>query len=122
WCIWCDDEHPALLATAEAYAGQNVRFVGVAWNTTEASATEFLDRYGWGDDFTYAIDLDQRATIDFGVRGAPETFFISPEGVVVGKISGPVVDSLILAQTIDRILAGERPGSRTVGETQTPGS
>ena len=57
-----------------------------------------------------------------GATERRETFFISPEGVVVGKISGPVVDSLILAQTIDRILAGERPGSRTVGETQTPGS
>ncbi|MFQ5967818.1 MAG: TlpA family protein disulfide reductase [Acidimicrobiia bacterium] len=118
WCVWCDDEHPALLSTAEAYADRGVVFVGVAWRSTESAAVEFLDRYGWGN-IAYAHDRDLRAVIDFGVFGAPETFFIDPNGVVVAKIYGPT-DTLILAQTLDRILAGERPGERTVGETQSP--
>ncbi len=118
WCVWCDDEHPALLAAARAYTDRDVVFLGVAWKTTESAATRFLDRYGWGN-LIYAHDRDLRAVIDFGVWGAPETFFIDPEGTVVAKISGPS-DALVLTQTIDRILAGERPGARTVGETQTP--
>ena len=118
WCVWCDDEHPALLATADAYADRGVTVVGVAWRTTESAASEFLDRHGWGN-IVYAHDSDLRAVIDFGVFGAPETFFVDADGVVVGKIYGPT-DAIVLSQTLDRILAGERPGERTVGETQSP--
>ena len=49
--------------------------------------------------------------------GIPETFFIDPEGTVVGKIIGEA-DALILGATIDSIRNGEQPGQQITGDTQ----
>ncbi len=51
--------------------------------------------------------------------GIPETYFIDPDGIVVGKIQGEA-DALVLGDTIDTILRGDDPGQRVVGETQSP--
>ena len=36
-----------------------------------------------------ALDPDSRAALDFGTTGQPETYAISPDGVIVAKRSGP---------------------------------
>ncbi|MDH4309662.1 MAG: TlpA family protein disulfide reductase, partial [Acidimicrobiia bacterium] len=56
----------------------------------------------------------------FGLRGVPETFFIDRQGIVRGKISGES-NALLLGQTLDVMLAGGDPGSKTVGDVQTRG-
>ncbi len=65
----------------------------------------------------YLADPGSRTAIAYGVFGIPETFFIDPEGTVVGKIIGEA-DALILGATIDSIRNGEQPGQKITGDTQ----
>ena len=58
------------------------------------------------------------AAVAFGVFGIPETFFIDPEGTVVGRIIGPT-DALTLGGAIDAIRRGEDPGEKRLGNTRS---
>jgi len=118
WCLQCRLEHPALVETARAFAGSGVRFIQIVFQDTPENAAAFLDELGWSEVTVYAVDPGSRAAIAFGVFGIPETFFIDPEGVVVGKIQGAST-ALVLGETIDTIRRGEDPGQRVVGETRS---
>ena len=122
WCVACRAEHDDLVATASAFQKRDVTFVGVVYQDNPIAAMRFLDELGWGDNYEYVFDPGSRVAIAFGVFGVPETFFIDPEGVVVGKITGES-NATLLGTTLDQILAGEQPGEHTAGTVQTdPGS
>jgi cytochrome c biogenesis protein CcmG/thiol:disulfide interchange protein DsbE len=42
-----------------------------------------------GVPYTVAFDPGGRASLDFGTRGQPETYTISPDGVIAGTQFGP---------------------------------
>ena len=65
----------------------------------------------------YGIDSGSRAAFAYGVAGLPETFFIDRDGIVVGKVIGPVSADL-LTTTIDQVLLGEAIDSVETGETE----
>lgn len=115
WCLPCRDEHPDLLAVADAYADAGVRVVGIAYQSDPGHVIQYLDELGWGYDI--GMDERSRAAIGFGIRGVPETFFIDRDGVVVAKVTGPV-DRALLAATIDAIILGEPVDSDTTGTVQ----
>lgn len=122
WCVACRAEHDDLVATASAFQERDVTFVGVVYQDTPIAAMRFLDELGWGDNYEYVFDPGSRVAISFGVFGVPETFFIDPEGIVVGKITGES-NATLLGTTLDQILAGEQPGEHTAGTVQSePGS
>lgn len=118
WCVACRAEHNDLVATASAFQDRGVTFVGVVYQDNPIDAMRFLDELGWGDNYEYVFDPGSRVAISFGVFGVPETFFIDPEGVVVGKITGES-NATLLGTTLDQILAGERPGDHTAGTVQS---
>ncbi len=118
WCPPCRREHPALVGTARAFADSGVQFIQVVFQDTPDNAVAFLDELGWSEVTIYALDPKSRAAIAFGVFGIPETYFIDPDGIVVGKIQGEA-DALVLGDTIDTIRRGDDPGQRVVGETQS---
>ncbi len=118
WCLQCRAEHPDLVATADAFAGAGVRFLGVSYQDRPEDSVAFLDELGWSDATIYATDPGSRAAIALGVFGVPETYFIDPDGVVVGKIQGES-NAALLGETLDRIRRGEDPGSRVVGDVQS---
>jgi cytochrome c biogenesis protein CcmG, thiol:disulfide interchange protein DsbE len=91
WCIpACVEEHP-VLAAAHAEHGDQLALVGVVFDDDPADARAFLDRYG---DAGYAHVVDERGaiSIDFGVIGPPETFFVDADGIVRAKQIGPLTD------------------------------
>ncbi len=45
--------------------------------------------------------------IDFGVYGAPETFLISPDGIVLYKHISPMTEAVWLREFQPRILAAK---------------
>ncbi len=90
WCVPCRAEHGYLTAANDAYRDRGVTFVGVVHQDSPQAASAFLDELGWGDGYLYVVDPDSRAAIEFGVFGVPETFFIDRDGIITGKIVGPL--------------------------------
>lgn len=108
WCIPCRYEHPALNAASAAYADQNVHFVGILYQDDVDSAVGFLDEFGRGTNYSYVVDEESRATVELGVFGVPETYFVDAEGIIRGRVQGEVTAS-ILFEVIDDLLAGREP-------------
>ena len=117
WCTGCRQEHASLDAAASDYGNVDVTFFSVNTQDEEPQAIGFLDRFGWSDEAVYGIDQGSNAAFSYGVAGLPETFFIDSDGIVVGKVIGPVTYDL-LAATIDRVLLGEDIDSVKTGETE----
>jgi cytochrome c biogenesis protein CcmG/thiol:disulfide interchange protein DsbE len=119
WCTGCRTEHDALLAASDEYADFGVTFLGINTQDQPGPANAFLDEFGRGDHYEYAVDEKSLAAFSYGVHGLPETFFVDRNGIVVGKVIGPVTVDL-LAATIDNILVGNAVDSVRTGETETP--
>lgn len=110
WCYPCRLEHPALSSASAAYAedGSPVHFVGVLYQDEPAPAIAFLDELGRGENYSYVIDEGSRATVELGVFGVPETYFVDADGIIRGKVQGQVTANT-LVRTIDDLLAGRDP-------------
>jgi cytochrome c biogenesis protein CcmG/thiol:disulfide interchange protein DsbE len=101
WCVPCRAEHGQLAEAAKQYEPEGVRFVGIVYQDQAGAARAFLDQFGRSYD--NLTDPGSRAAIDFGLFGVPETFFIDRNGVIAGKVAGPVNLSLVAAN-VDRLL------------------
>lgn len=94
WCVSCRAEHPVLMRLKDA----GVPVYGLAWKDAPEKAAAVLD--GAGDPYVRtAIDADNRAGIDLGVTGTPETYVIDGEGRVRFKQVGPITPE-VWARTI----------------------
>ena len=97
WCAPCFAEAPELQAAAEEY-GSEVLFVGI--NTQDGNqdnAQEFLDRF----DLTFPNGRDEssRVSVEYGIFGLPETFFINADGTLNYKHAGPLTPEILAEQT-----------------------
>ena len=95
WCNPCREEMPALQASSEEHADDNVVFVGVgAKNDRQGDAEDFVEEFG----ITYPIGRDTEGgdslagAIEkgFGVPGYPATFFLTPGGMINQIVFGPL--------------------------------
>ncbi|HTI29157.1 MAG TPA: redoxin family protein [Methylomirabilota bacterium] len=94
YCIpSCVDEHPVLLDLVARH-GDEVQLVGVLVNDTPDGARGFLDRYGQVS-WPTMLNPDGGISIDYGVTGPPETFFVDADGVVVSRHIGPLTRALV---------------------------
>ncbi|MBK9654339.1 MAG: DsbE family thiol:disulfide interchange protein [Rhodanobacteraceae bacterium] len=102
WCPSCRVEHPILAEYARRGA---FKLVGFNWKDEKADAERWLQQFGdpYAEIFT---DLDGRLGIDFGVYGAPETFVIGADGMVLHKHVGPL-DAQTIEKEILPLLAGK---------------
>jgi cytochrome c biogenesis protein CcmG, thiol:disulfide interchange protein DsbE len=97
YCIpSCVDEHPVLLDLAARH-GDELRMVGVLVNDTPDDARGFLDRYGQ-IDWPTLVNADSTISIDYGVTGPPETFFVDADGIVVARHVGPLTADEVTRQ------------------------
>jgi cytochrome c biogenesis protein CcmG, thiol:disulfide interchange protein DsbE len=105
WCIPCHQEHPALVEFYGRHAGEpGFAMVGIVRDDTESAIRRYVDDEGV--PYTVAFDPGSRASLDFGTRGQPETYAISPDGVVQGAQIGPS-DVAMLERLL--VAAGGRP-------------
>jgi cytochrome c biogenesis protein CcmG/thiol:disulfide interchange protein DsbE len=88
WCASCPMEHPLLVRAAREF-GDDVEFVGVAYNDKNSAITAWLRRNG-GAAFPTLVDVNGKAAIAYGVYGVPETFVLDKDGVVRFKHTGPI--------------------------------
>jgi cytochrome c biogenesis protein CcmG/thiol:disulfide interchange protein DsbE len=96
WCNPCIDEHPLLLAAAQAYRGE-LSVLGLVYQDSPDGARAFLARHGdggWPD----LLDPSGRIAIDLGVTGPPETFFVDAAGIVRYRHIGPLNQQVLAEQ------------------------
>ncbi len=84
WCGECRAEHATLL---QIKGEGRVPIVGIDWKDEDTAAVAWLAQLGNPYE-TVVADRDGRVAIDWGVYGAPESFLVSPEGIVVEKQTG----------------------------------
>jgi cytochrome c biogenesis protein CcmG/thiol:disulfide interchange protein DsbE len=87
WCGPCRMEHPVLEWGAREF-GNEAQFLGIVFEDTEDNARQFLQQLG--ASFPQLIDPRSRVSVDYGVAGVPETYFIDANGVILGKHVGPI--------------------------------
>ncbi len=88
WASWCDpcrEEAGVLERTWRRYRGRGLVVLGVDVQDGRTAARDFARKYG----MTYPLVHDPRrggGTVeDYGVAAVPETFFIAPNGRLVGE-------------------------------------
>lgn len=87
WCVPCAIEHPELNSFAEAHkASGDAELVSVVFQDPLQDVKTFFAKRGgnWP-----VLDSD-RAAVDYGVTGVPETFLVDPNGYVIAKWSRAV--------------------------------
>lgn len=100
WCAVCIQEQPALLALQ---ASSKLDIVGIAWRDKEDALHTYLSTYG-NPYQTIALDPAGEAIIALGVTGAPESFLISPGGIIlyhhIGVLTTDVIDQKLLPKLL----------------------
>ncbi|HTT43165.1 MAG TPA: DsbE family thiol:disulfide interchange protein [Steroidobacteraceae bacterium] len=99
WCAECRAEHAMLLRVKQAGL---VPLIGLDWKDDEQQAQAWLSQLGNPYE-TVIVDRSGRAAIDWGVYGAPETFLVSPAGVVVYKHVGALTEDTWAREILPRV-------------------
>lgn len=120
WCPACADEHSSLLQAASDAA--QVPLIGIDWNDgdpgiyggeEEDDAQRLLKERGNPYQMV-GYDRDGHTTIDWGVTGAPESFLVNPQGIVVYKCSGALTPALWQQEILARV-RGQKSGTGQIG-------
>jgi cytochrome c biogenesis protein CcmG/thiol:disulfide interchange protein DsbE len=105
WCAACRDEHEALLEIAKQNA---LPLVGLNWKDEDDAALDWLKQLG-NPYSVVAVDRDGRTAINFGVYGAPETFFIDADGRVQYRHVGAMTAEVWEREFLSRLPRGDLP-------------
>lgn len=106
WASWCYpacyEEAPVLERQWRAWQGKDVVFIGVDIQDTAEAGLKFIRQF----DLTFPNVRDEsgKVSIDYGVYGVPETFFIDRKGQIRKKHVGSLTDEVIHS-TIEQLLA-----------------
>ncbi|MDP6390654.1 MAG: DsbE family thiol:disulfide interchange protein [Alphaproteobacteria bacterium] len=88
WCVRCRVEHPLLMRLAKDGA---VPIHGLNWKNKREEAIAWLGELG--DPYSrIGYDLENKAGIEWGVYGVPETYVIDREGRIRYKHIGPMFE------------------------------
>ncbi|MCB0962057.1 MAG: redoxin domain-containing protein [Acidimicrobiales bacterium] len=98
WCVPCRQEHPELRQFADDTSDGTAEVVSVVYGDDPAEVERFFEENG--GDWTVLDADDGRTALDWGVAKVPESFLVSPTGVVVQRIQGGVV-----AEDIEALIA-----------------
>jgi cytochrome c biogenesis protein CcmG/thiol:disulfide interchange protein DsbE len=105
WCPPCQQEQPDLVTFAYAHrAPQGPALVGVVFDDGASTARAFMR--STGATWPAVVDPGGQIALQYGVRGPPETFIVSPGGTVVAHFDGPMT-----AGSLDYWLAKAQRGT-----------
>lgn len=92
WCVPCQVEHPELVAFDEQHrATGEVQLVSVVFGDSDDEVRAFFaDR---GGSWPVLGEAHSPIIVDFGATGVPETFLVTPSGIVVERILGGVTQA-----------------------------
>ena len=98
WCVSCQAEHP-VLNQMQRY---NLRIYGINWKDLREDAQLWLQKHGNPYE-SVGWDPEGKAVIALGVTGAPETFLINPEGIILYRYQGPLTHEIVQNEILPRI-------------------
>ncbi|MBI4635321.1 MAG: TlpA family protein disulfide reductase [Candidatus Rokubacteria bacterium] len=106
WASWCYpacyEEAPVLERNWRAYRDRGVVVIGIDIQDTVEAARKFIGDFSL--TFPNARDPDGKVSVDYGVYGVPETFFVDRRGRIRAKHVGAVTDEVFRGQ-VERLLA-----------------
>ena len=106
WASWCHpacyEEAPVLERNWRAYRDRDVVVLGVDIQDRAEAAKKFIADFSL--TFPNVLDAAGRVSVDYGVYGVPETFFIDRRGRIRAKHVGAVTDEAFRHQ-VERLLA-----------------
>lgn len=106
WASWCYpacyEEAPVLERSWRASRDRGLVLLGVDIQDTAEKAGKFIADFGLS--FPNAPDTAGKVSIDYGVYGVPETFFIDRRGMIRAKHVGAVTDEVFRAN-VEPLLA-----------------
>lgn len=113
WCVPCVEEHPQLRQLAkDGEESGNLEVISVVYGDQSADVRRFFEEKG--GDWTVLDSDNGRTALDWGVAKVPESFLVSPTGVVVERFQGGVVASDVedlITQIEDQAASGSGGGS-----------
>jgi len=94
WCAPCRDEAPVLEYAWQEY-GDEVIVLGIQTQDrdNQRAGVAFMNEFGL--TFPNVIDNSSRVSIDWGLFGVPETYFIRRDGTLAYKHVGIVTNELM---------------------------
>ena len=107
WCVGCREEHEVLVRIAER---RLVPIIGLNWKDNRDTARQWLAEFG-NPYAVVAEDSEGRVAIDWGVYGAPETFLVGSDGVVLYKHVAPMTLDVWEKEFVPRLAAARGPGA-----------
>jgi cytochrome c biogenesis protein CcmG/thiol:disulfide interchange protein DsbE len=107
WCVGCREEHEVLVRIAER---RLVPIIGLNWKDNRDAARQWLAEFG-NPYAVVAEDSEGRVAIDWGVYGAPETFLVGSDGVVLYKHVAPMTLDVWEKEFVPRLAAARGPGA-----------
>jgi cytochrome c biogenesis protein CcmG/thiol:disulfide interchange protein DsbE len=106
WASWCYpacyEEAPVLERNWRGYRDRGVVVLGVGIQDKREAVEKFVNDFGL--TFPIAQDLKGSVSVDYGVYGVPETFFVDRQGRIRVKHVGAVTDD-VFRKTVDGLLA-----------------
>lgn len=105
WSSWCYpacwNEAPLWKQAWETYRDDGLVLIGIAFQDQEAKIREFVQRFN--KTFPIGLDPGSKISIDYGVYGVPETFFIDREGRIAYKNIGEI-NRVTIQREIEKLL------------------
>ena len=106
WASWCHpacyEEAPVLERNWRAYRDRGVVILGVDIQDKPEAGKKFVDDFSL--TFPNGLDPSGKVSVDYGVYGVPETFFVDTRGRIRAKHVGAMTDEAFRHQ-VDRLLA-----------------
>ena len=101
WCPPCRVEHPQIIHLKKQH---DLQVIGIAFKDTNDSVDTYLEELG--DPYDVVI-VDDNGDLGYQwlIHGAPETFFINNDNVIVHNHAGPIraADLIRLGPVLEKI-------------------
>jgi cytochrome c biogenesis protein CcmG/thiol:disulfide interchange protein DsbE len=100
WASWCNpacyEEAPVLERLWRTYRERGVVVLGVDIQDKDEAGRKFIRDFGL--TFPNSPDPGGKVSVDYGVYGVPETFFVARDGIIRAKHVGAITDEVIRAK------------------------
>jgi cytochrome c biogenesis protein CcmG, thiol:disulfide interchange protein DsbE len=105
WASWCYpacyEEAPALEKSWRAYRDRGLSMIGVDIQDTREAGQKFVQDFSL--TFPNLRDVGGKVSVDYGVYGVPETFFLDRRGQIRAKHVGPLTEEIFRGY-VERLL------------------